>query len=195
MYVIFFILLLVIIILTFPFYCKVQISFNALSKKGHIRIYLLGILIFHYRLRYSNKKLIIHNFKTTKKLDIQINKDNIQFIDYLRKEIFKRIYVDRISINLELGFKTNPAILALIDSLVKSFINTSYGVISFQKPTSELTYNINTYYTKKIGIIKAETNCGISILNILFSIINAKFKINKIKKKKEEKKLCKSESK
>ena len=126
---------------------------------------------------------------------MELNKDNIQFIDYLRKEIFKRIYIDRISIFLELGFKTNPAVLALTDSLIKSIINTSYGVISFQKPTSELTYNISTYYTKKIGIIKAETNCGISILNILFSIINAKIKINKIKNKKEEKKKCPAESK
>lgn len=195
MYVIFFILLFLIILLTFPFYSTMKIRFNFESKKGFIRIYLLGILLFHYRLRYENKQIILHNFNTTKKIDLEINKNNIQFIDYLRKEIFKRIYVDRIFINLDLGFKTNPAILALADSLIKSIINTSFGVISFQKPTSELIYNINTYYTKKVGIINGEISCGISILNVIFSIINAKLNISKIKKKKEETKICQTENK
>lgn len=174
MYVVFFIFLILLLILTVPFYFKIQLEFNFIINEGYIKIYLFKIMILHYNVKYMDKKFVLNNYKSSKEINVSLDKENIYFVNQLRKEIFKRIYLSKISILLQIGLKSNPAVSAIFSGLLHSIINILYSNISFQKPTSELKYDINTYYTKNMGIVKSEVACGSSILNILLSYIKAK---------------------
>ena len=178
MYVVFFIFIFIILLLSIPFYFKICVDFSINNRTGMIIIKLFNIKIIDYTLIYKNRKILLYNKKNIQKLDFDIDKEHLTFVNQLKTEIFKRIFLSKFLVTLKVGIKDNPFLLALITGLIQMFLNILFGAISFQKPTSKLGYDLNTYYNLNVGILNIEICLAISILNFLLAIIKAKKSIN-----------------
>lgn len=184
MYVAFFILLIITLILTLPIYVKMYFHFCITENSGYIIIKLFNLKIINYKIIFKNKKILLYNKNNIKKIDFDLNKEHINFVNELQKELFKRIFLDKLKICVDIGIKNNPFVVSMITGLFKGVLNILYGYISFQKPTSLLQYKFNTYYETNVGIVNVEIFVGISLLNTIFSLI--KSKLNCYKKKLKE---------
>ena len=183
MYVVFLIFLSLLLIITFPLYLGLDFRFNINAKQGHIIIKFFKITIINYMIKLKNRKIILYNKKEVKKLDFEINKENINFANLLQKELFKRIFLDKIIIKIDFGINNNPFLVALIYGTVNTFLNIFFGIISYQKPTSKLNYDLNTYNDKNLGILNLNIYLSISLLNMFFAYVKAKKNLNNKKKK------------
>lgn len=179
MYAIFFILLFIMLILTFPVKAKGALKFDFKTKKGSLNVKIFFIPIINYDIIYKNYQIELDKHKSHKKINVPINRKNVLLADNLRKEIFKRIYLKKLDCSIDLGIRNSPFFSALLMGLIKTFFSITYSVITFQKPTSKLMYSLNTYYTKNLGIVNAEISCTLSIINFIIAYIKAKNCVNK----------------
>lgn len=198
MYIAFFILLGIIFLLVIPLKFNVKFNFNLLKNRGNIKLKLFSIKLLYYKLKYDNKKIKLTNFKTTKEVDLEINKQNIDLANEIQSQLIKRLYLKNLKFYFNLGVEDNPFACALLGSGMEMILSIASSIIKFHKPTADINYKISTYYNKSIGIIDVECTSSISITNLLISLFRAKSIINKkenIKNDKERRLKSKNEPK
>ncbi|MBQ8749035.1 MAG: hypothetical protein IJZ29_01000 [Clostridia bacterium] len=148
--------------------------------------------MFYYKLKYRNKKIVLNNFKTSKEINLEINKENIDFVNELQKQIRKRLYLKDLKIYLNLGVKDNPFASALLSGGCETFLSIISSLIKFQKPTAKIYYNVTTYYTKDMGIVNIDFDIALSITNLLLSLMVTKKIINKKEQLKNDRRKAKA---
>lgn len=188
MYVAFFIIVGLFLILILPLKFKVNLNVNVLQNRGLIKLKIFMFKIFNYKLKYKNKKIILSNIKTTKEINLEINKKNIDFANELQRQLLKRLYLKKLKIFLNVGVKENPFAGAILGSGFDILLSIMSSIIKFHKPTANVNYKICTYYKKNIGIINIEFAISISITNLIVSLLKAKSIINKKEHLKNERK-------
>lgn len=188
MYVAFFILLGIFLILILPLKFNVDLNLNALKNRGFIKLKLFSIKFLYYKLKYKEKKIILSNVKTTKEINLEINKQNIDFMNELQTQLVKRLYLKNLKVYLNVGVKENPFASAMLGAGFEILLSILSSVVKFHKPTADVNYKICTYYEKNIGILNIDFAISISITNLIISLIKAKSIIKKKEQLKNESK-------
>lgn len=179
MNIVFFIVLGILIIIAIPLKLKINFNFNFLENRGAISIKLFSFSIIGYHIKYENKKIILRNCKTTKQLDLDINKENINFANELQKQITKRLYLQNFVTYINFGIKDNPFAGAVIGSCIETALSIISSIIKFNKPTAQINYKTNTYYKKNMGSIGIDVSLSMSITNLALALLRTKININK----------------
>ena len=89
----FFILLVLVLLLIIPVKFKISFDYNIFKNRGFLKIKLFNFKMFYYKLKLNKNKIVLSNFKTTKELNLEINKKNIDYAKELQNEILKRLYL------------------------------------------------------------------------------------------------------
>jgi len=181
----FFILLIIIFLLILPVKFKVKFNYNVFKNRGHLKIKVFNFKLLYYKIKYKDKKIILSNFKTTKEISLDINIENIDFVNELQKQIKKRLYLKEIKCYFNFGIADNSFITAMVCAGGDIALSIISSMIKFQKPTSNINYRISNFYTKDICDFSLETQLSISITNLLLSLLKTKKVINKKEQLKE----------
>ena len=96
----FFILLGIFLILILPLKFNVDLNLNVLKNRGFIKLKLFSIKFLYYKLKYKEKKIVLSNVKTTKEISLEINKQNIDFMNELQTQLVKRVYLKNLKVYL-----------------------------------------------------------------------------------------------
>lgn len=188
MYVAFFILLALLLVLVLPLKFNVYLNLNVLKNRGYIKLKLFSIKFLYFKLKYKNKKIILNNIKTTKEINLDINKQNIDFMNELQAQLVKRLYLKNLKLYLNVGVKENPFANAMLGASLEVLLSIVSSIIKFHKPTADVNYKICTYYEKNIGIINIDFAISISITNLIISLLRSKLIIKRKEQIKNESK-------
>ena len=93
MKVLFIILLVIIIILIVPIQLKIHFKYDVLRNRGFFELKLWIFNLKFYRFKFKNGQILLKNRKETKQIDIEINMENVDFVNKLQKQHFRRLYL------------------------------------------------------------------------------------------------------
>ena len=175
----FFILLVLVLLLIIPVKFKISFDYNIFKNRGFLKIKLFNFKMFYYKLKLNKNKIVLSNFKTTKELNLEINKKNIDYAKELQNEILKRLYLKELIVYFNFGLKDKPFPSAIICSGIETVLSVVSSLIKFQKPTAIINYKVSPYYSKDIFNTDFNLIISISITNLIISLLKAKRHINK----------------
>ena len=175
MLIVFFIALLLLLIIMFPFKIRAMGHFNLLSLKGYytLKIWRLKILCGKIE-RDDSGELKVTNANNILKGDF-----NNPFVKKLSKEILDRIDVKKIEIFFTGGFINDSYSSAIMCGTISSVIKSLYGYLSLMYEDVELYEDVNpTYNESNLELTVSGIVC-VSLFKLFVGVISANIKTKK----------------
>ena len=188
MKVLFIILLVIIIILIVPIQLKIHFKYDVLRNRGFFELKLWIFNLKFYRFKFKNGQILLKNRKETKQIDIEINMENVDYVNELQKQLFRRLYLKYFKVFLTIGSDKNASGVAMLGGVANTLLAVLKAYVKTHKPTSDFAYRVYPQFDQSNGVVTLRTSFSISITNILISLIRAKIILNKKKEQKNERK-------
>lgn len=172
--------------LVYQFNLSGRIKYDLLQNNGHIAIRILKFNIINLNFKIKNGYLEITDKKgKTKFMPLEIGKNKNQILESeLELIILKRIHLKKLLIYFNNGFKDSAFFTSILTGFVNILSNCFLSYISSTKKNCK--YICKTYcdYNKNVLKLGFKINFSITILDLLFSILEYIFanKIVKVKK-------------
>lgn len=163
-----------IIILLFlsPVFIQGKATFNIQTKAGVFSIFIFGIKILYYMYEIKGKTIILKNQKETKQTEVSLENNDLLFIEFLVKQVKDKTRLKELYVFYNLGVGD-----AFLTAMVGGFINvavlTFFTSLKSKKPTASLGIYDTISYNKSIFEIALKTKISISLIDIVYSLINS----------------------
>ncbi len=175
MLIVFFIAVLLLMIILFPFKVRLMTHFNVLSFKGYysFKIWRFKLLCGKIE-RDDNGEFKITNANNILKGDL-----SNPFIKSLSKEILDRIELKKIEIFFSGGFINDSFSSAMMCGTISSAIKSIYGYLSLMYEDVKLYEDINPTYDENNLELTFSGMISISLFKLFTSVIGAVIKTKK----------------
>ena len=187
MKVFFIVLLVLIVILIIPINLRLHLKFDVLKNRGFVELRLWFFNLKFYRFKFKNMQIMLKNRKETKQVDIELNMENVDFVNELQKQLFKRMYLKDFKAFLTIGSNENACNVAFLCGGLNTLLAVFKSFVKTHKPTSVMEYKVYPQFNQSNGVITIKTAFSVSITNIIISLIKAKIIVGKKAKLKNRK--------
>ena len=180
---VFFISLVSIYIMIWPFKLKSKISYNVLKNKGNLTFYFYKIKILTLKIKIKSRYI----YFITKKgkvillpLDFK-NQKNIDYVD-LASILLQKTTINTVKISMSIGVENNPFETALIFGALQILNNSILSIIKTKKLSTILNNRIVPVFDKNSGTIYVSSSLSITLIDYVLGITIYMLKIKKVGK-------------
>lgn len=175
MLIVFFIALLLLCVVLFPFKIRVLAHFNLLSLKGYYSLKIWRFKILCGKIEQGeNGELQVTNANNILKGDF-----NNPFVKKLSKEILDKIDVKKFEIFFTGGFVNDSYSSAIMCGTMSSVIRSIYGYLSLMYEDVELYEDINPTYNESNLEFTVSGVFSVSLFKLFVAVIGANIKSKK----------------
>ena len=180
--IVFFIVVIVIMAMAFPFKTRILTHINFLKTKGYYNLKVMRIKLLTGRFFIDESD----GFMIENSVDILSENYNKPFVKSLIKELLARLDVKKVEAYYTGGFKEDSYLSALIGGAVSSVLKTVYSYFSERYENVKLYEDVDVTFFYNNLEFTFDIVVSISLFEILKSIIKANKQI-KIKEQKWKK--------
>ena len=184
-----FTLFLIIFLIIYPFLIKFDIRFNILKLKGSLTIKILNKYVIDFKIRIKHGYVYINHKNKERKEKITEKNINVAFILNLIKQLYFREQFLNLEIHSNFGYMYDAMITAVVTGVIDVITKSMIGKIKNNKKTTHILIDIKPKYNEDILNMRLQNSVRISIFDILYAFILAKFYIWREYEKSGESKL------
>lgn len=170
-----FTLIMVILILLYPFLVKLDIRFNILRLKGAFTITLFGKIKIEYKLRIKNGYIYINHKNKIRKEKITNNNFNVIFFMNLIGQIYFREQFISLDMKSNFGYVNDSCVTAVGCGYIDVIAKCILGKIKNNKKSSHIFVNNEPRYNEDIFNVRLINVVRISIADIVYALIYSLF--------------------
>lgn len=182
----------IILILLFPIKMKVNFSFNLLEFGGAIGVFFYFIKVFHEQFWIKHKRLVTKKDNHIECKEMEFDSDEVLFAETFFKQLVDKIHFKEAFVFYSLGL--NDAFLtSMVAGEINKYLYIFFAGIKNQKPTASVRVFDTIFYNKTICQFCVRAVFSISLIDVVYSLINSVILSKKLKKKKRKLKQLKKE--
>lgn len=170
-----FIFLLILLFILFPFFIRFDIRFNILKLKGSFTIKIMNKYVLDFKIRIKHGYVYINYKNKERKEKISDKNVNVLFIFNIIKQLYFREQFVNLEIYSNFGYMYNSMITAVGSGLIDVLTKSALGKIKNNKKCAHILVDIKPKYNEDILNIRILNGVVISIFDILYAFILAKY--------------------
>lgn len=159
-----------IVLLIFPVFVEVRVSFNPLYNRGVVALFVFGINVFYFIVSLHGKYIQIENEKETKMQKIEFESAQFAVIEEFIKQIEHKTRLKKLYVFYNIGAKDAYA-SALLCGLLNCVLMQLFLMIKSHKPTASLCVYDTVSYNQQQCEIAARMNVSISFFDVVYSFL------------------------
>lgn len=179
--IVFFIVVLIFMIMLFPFKVRVATHINLLEYKAFYCFKVWRLKFLCGKAEIDSGKISVQNSNNMFAKDI--DKD---FAKELAKETLARLDVKKMEIFFTGGFEENSYASAMVCGTMTSLVRSAYSVLSQQYENVKLYEDIVPTFAESNLELTFDVVVRLSLFQIIISLLKAKIKINKMERIEDE---------
>lgn len=181
MLIVFFIALLLLMFLLFPFKARMSMHINLLEYKAFYCFKIWRLKFLCGMAELESGKVVVQNANNmfSKEIDKEFAKE-------MAKEMLSRIDIKKMEIFFTGGFEENSYASALVCGSVTSLVRLAYSVLSQQYEDVKLYEDIVPTFSDSNLELTFDIVVSLSVFQVVMSLFKSKLKINKMEKLKDE---------
>ena len=174
--IVFFVLVLIMLVMVFPFKVRFMAHFNLLKMKGFYSIKILFFKILCGMVYTANGKIYVSNIA-----DAITPRYTSPFMKIFVRDLIKRLNVKKIEIFFTGGFAGDSFSSALLCGSVTSFVQTFYSYLTQRYEDVKLYEDVAPTFNKDNLEATIDMVVSISLIQILISVFKTALKTRKAK--------------
>ncbi len=159
-----------ILLLVFPVFAEIRVSFNPIYNRGVIALFIFRKNILYYIFSFHGKYIELTNKKETKFQKLEFESAQFAFIEEFINEIKDKTRLKKIYIFYNIGtgdaFSTAMLCGAINQALLQLFLH-----IKSLKPTASLCVYDTASYNNEVFEVAGRMNVSISFFDVVYSFI------------------------
>ncbi len=159
-----------IILLVFPVFFEVRISFNPMYNRGVIAIFVFKINILYFIVSFHGKYIELQNKKETKRQALEFSSPQFALIEEFGRQIKDKIRLKKCLVFYNIG--TGDAFQsAMICGLLNQIFTYICLFVKSKKPTASFCIYDTVSYNKPQSEIAGRVALSISFFDVVYSFI------------------------
>ena len=160
----------VVIILVFPVFAEVRVSFNPLFNRGVVALFLFRIKVFYFIVSFHGTYVELQNEKETKRQEIEFSSQQFAHVEEFSKQIKDKIRLKKMYVFYNIG--TGDAYSsALVCGLVNLVLMHVFLVLKSHKPTASFCVYDTVSYNKTQCEVAGRVAASISFFDVAYSFV------------------------
>lgn len=155
-----------------PVLVQARITFNLQSKSGVLCLYIFGIKILYYLYQLQGKTIILKNQKQTKQKSLSFEDKDLLFVENLSKQIKDKTRLKDLYVFYNLG-AGDAFLSAMLGGILNVVVLTFFTSLKSKKPTASLGIYDTISYNKTLFEIALKGKISISLIDIVYSLLNS----------------------
>lgn len=160
----------IILLLVFPIFVELRISFNPLENRGVIALFVFRKKIFYYFIEIHGRYITLVNDKETKTEELQFDSPQFAIIEEFTKQVKDKVRLKNIYVFYNIG--TGDAFTSsLLCGLFNQVLNFIFVNLKSKKPTASLCIYGTVSYNRLICEVAVTGKVSISLFDIVYSFL------------------------
>lgn len=161
---------LVILLLVFPIFLEVKISFNPLKNRGVVALFLFKKKLIYYYIELHGKYITLVNDTETKQEELEFDSPKFVIIEEFIRQVKDKVRLKYFFVyyNIGLGDAFRSAMLA---SGVNQLLNFIFINLKSRKPTASFCIYDTVSYNRVIFEMAGRIKISISIFDLVYSFV------------------------
>ena len=160
----------IIILLIFPIFLEVRVSYNPLLNRGVVALFLFKKKIFYYFLEIHGKYIVLINDTETKQEELNFQSQKFAIIEEFMKQIKDKIRVKHFFVYYNIG--TGDAFTSsLLCAVINQLLNFFFVNLKSRKPTASLCVYDTVSFNREIFEMAINTKISLSLFDLVYSLI------------------------
>lgn len=162
----------VILLLVFPVFVEIRMSFNPLYNRGVVALFLFGKKIFYYIFSFHGKYIELQNEQETKMQELEFSSPQFAVMEEFGKQIKDKIKLKKLYIFYNIG--TGDAFSsAMLCGFINMVTTQFFLYLKNKKPTASfcvydtVSYNLNTFE------VAGRVSVSISFFDVVYSYLHS----------------------
>lgn len=160
----------VILLLVFPIFLEVKISFNPLKNRGVVALFLFKKKLIYYYVEMHGKYITLVNDTETKKEELEFDSPKFAVIEEFIKQVKDKVRLKYLFVyyNIGLGDAFRSAMFA---ASVNQLLNFIFINLKSKKPTASFCIYDTVSYNRTIFEMAGRMKISISLFDLVYSFI------------------------
>lgn len=160
------------VILIVPIYANLHVSYDVLSNVGSLSLFIFGIKIFAYKLKFKGRQLVLMSQKETKDVELELSDKQMRFLEQLNSELKQKVVVKKIAVLSRIGME-DAYVTALVNGIFVSIVNSALAYIKNLKSMAKIELVNEPAYNGKHFTACTYVKFTITIIDLLYSLFMA----------------------
>lgn len=159
-----------ILLLMFPIFLEVRVSYNPLKNSGALGIFLFKKKLKYYFLEIHGKYIILKNDKELKEEEIEFSDPKFLIIEEFIKQIKDKIRVSHLFVFYNIGLG-DAFLSSMFCAVLNQFINLFFVNLKSRKPTATLSLCDIVSFNRTICEVAVNMKISLSLIDLVYSFI------------------------
>ena len=162
----------VILLFMFPVFVQAKATFNIQSRAGVLAIHIYGIQLVYYLYEIKGKTIVVKNQNDTKQVELDIDNNDLLFVQILIEQIKDKTRLKQLYVFYNLG-AGDAFLSAMLGGVFNIAVLTFFTTLKSKKPTASLGIYETISYNKTLFEVAIKSKMSISLVDVVYSLINS----------------------
>ncbi len=158
------------LLLVFPIFLEVRVSFNPLVNRGALGVFIFNKKIVYYFIEIYGKYIVLKNDAETKKEEIEFQSPKFLVIEEFIRQVKDKLRVKHMFIYYNIGM-SDAFLSGMICAFLNQIINLFFVNLKSKKPTASLCLYDTVSYNRVICELAMNAKISISLFDLVYSFI------------------------
>ena len=158
------------LLLVFPVFIEVRVSFNPLYNRGVIALFIFRVNVVYFIFSFHDYYIELQNQKETKKQQLEFSSPQFAVLEEFGKQIKEKLRLKKMYVFYNIG--TGDAFSsALVCGLLNQLLTYAFLWLKNRKPTASFCIYDTVSYNKQTCEIAGRASVSISFFDVVYSFI------------------------
>lgn len=160
----------IILLLVFPIFLEVRVSFNPLINRGALGVFVFKKKVVYYFIEVHGKYIILTNDSETKAEEIEFSSPKFLVIEEFMKQIKDKLRVKHLYVYYNIGLG-DAFLSSMICASLNQAINFFFVNLKSRKPTASLCIYDTVSYNRTVCELALNFKISLSLIDMVYSFI------------------------
>ncbi len=160
----------IILLLVFPVFAEVRLSYNPIYNRGVVALFLFKKKVIYYIFSFHGGYIELQNEKETKAEQLQFQSEKFEVVEEFGKQMMDKVKLKKLYIFYNIGVGD-----AFASSMLCGFINQVFSFfflfLKSKKPTASFCVYDTVSYNKEVFEMAAVSQISISLFDVAYSFL------------------------
>ncbi len=160
------------IILVFPIFAEIRVSFNPFYNRGVVALFIFGFKVFYFIVSFHGTYIMLENEQETKKQQLDFSSQQFAVMEEFGKQIKDKIKLKKLYIFYNIG-TADAFSSAMICGYINFFITQIFLYLKSYKPTASFCIYDTVSYNKQEFELAGRLSVSISFFDVVYSYLHS----------------------
>ncbi len=159
-----------VLILVFPIFVEVRVSYNPLYNRGVLALFVFKIKVFYFIVSFHGKYIELENEKETKRQELEFSSPQFAVLEEFGRQIKDKTRLKHLFVYYNIG--TGDAMSsAMLCGLINQALTQTFLFLKSRKPTASFCVYDTVSYNKVTCEVAGRMAISISFFDVVYSLI------------------------